>query len=91
MSVCDRNKVRELLEQMGFVRVTGFDGEAWTNPKSRWMAQVWVISEGGFRDNGFLYYDARNGFNFREFFKWWEDVSMEDHIAGLEEVERRNS
>lgn len=71
------NGNNDLLSALGFVRGTGFDGEVWTNTESEWMAQVWVWFGGKFT-NDHMRYDARNGFDLAEFFKWWEKVSSNE-------------
>ncbi len=78
-----------LLERLGFVLGSGFSGVVWTNPHSTWMTQVWVCV-GGEYDGGYLWYDARNGFDLERFFKWWEEVSRHEYYESELECARLN-
>ena len=76
-----------LLERLGFVLGSGFSGVVWTNTHSTWMTQVWVCV-GGEYDGGDLWYDARNGLDLERFFKWWEEVSRNEHYESELECAR---
>lgn len=75
-------EIMEILKQLGFVLMTGTEDIVFTNPDSTYLTQVWVLIEG--EGGGLTEYDARYGFCFKDFFKWWEEQSAQEspHCCG---------
>jgi hypothetical protein len=82
----------QTIAALGFVPCVGFEcGEVWTNPESPWLTQVWIHLSGIFEEReslpSGLHWDARDGLDLAEFFKWWQRVSAEAHHATVAEQE----